>query len=563
MLLQVHHLTKSFGASLVLSACSFVVNRGERIGVVGANGAGKSTLLRLLTGEEAPDAGTIIVLPEVEIGYLPQSPPELAGRTIDDLVREATASLARAEKRMRELEAEMAATGPHVTTGPQQASIPQLLEEYGQLSSHFEARGGYDLDHRIDQVLGGLRLDYLGRDREIAGLSGGEKTRVGLATLLLSLPDLLLLDEPTNHLDAATLEWLEDYLARYQGAVLMVSHDRQFLNSTVNRILEVDDITHQLGRYEGNYDAYAGAKRRQRAKWEAEYQLQQEEMKDLRRQIAVSARQVGHNRPASDNDKTAYNFSGERVTEAISRNVHSAQARLARLEAAAVPKPPPLMHFQPRFASERVRSRTILGLTGVSKRFGDRLILDGINCAVGPDARILLVGSNGAGKTTLLRLLLGLEAPDEGEQQRAPSIQVGYLPQDPMVTASEQATILDVYRDGLVGYQGTLVAGLLGNGLFRQDDLAKSVGQLSLGQRRKLEIARLLALHPNVLALDEPTNYLSLDVLEVFEQAVLRFPGPVIAISHDRWFASRFAGEVWHLEGGQLVTQAGELSERY
>jgi macrolide transport system ATP-binding/permease protein len=560
MLLQVNHLAKSFGANLILSDCTFVVSRGERIGVVGANGAGKSTLLRLLTGEEVPDAGSVTVAPEVEIGYLPQSPPEIAGRTIDDLVREATASLWQAEERMRELEAEMASTGSPVTSGFHQESMPQLLEEYGHLSSHFEDRGGYELDYRIDQVLGGLGLDYLGRDREIVGLSGGEKTRVGLATLLLSAPDLLLLDEPTNHLDITTLEWLEDYLARYQGAVLMVSHDRQFLNRTVNRILEVDDTTHQLCRYEGNYDAYAEGKRRQRARWEIEYQEQQEEWKELRRQIAVSARQVGHNRPASDNDKTAHNYSGERVTEAVSRNVRSAQVKLARLEATAIPKPPPLMHFEPKFTAERVRSRTILGLSGVSKRFGDRLILDRIDCTVGPDSRILLVGPNGAGKTTLLRLLLGLEVPDEGEQQSAPSVQVGYLPQDPKVTASGQATILDVYREGLVGYQGTLVAGLLGNGLFRLDDLSKSVGQLSLGQRRKLEIARLLALRPNVLALDEPTNYLSLDVLEVFEQAVLRFPGPVIAVSHDRWFARRFASEVWHLEAGHLESRNAESS---
>jgi macrolide transport system ATP-binding/permease protein len=553
MLLQVNHLSKSFGATVVLSSVTFVVSRGERVGVVGANGAGKSTLLRILKGEEPPDTGTVSVAPEIEIGYLPQSPLVVAGRTIDDLVRDATASLGRAENRMRELEADMATSGSDEAVGLYHPSLAHLLEEYGQLSSYFEDRGGYELHHRIDQVLGGLRLDYLGRDRELEGLSGGEKTRVGLAGLLLSSPDLLLLDEPTNHLDAATLEWLEDYLARYKGAVLMVSHDREFLNRTVNAIFEVDDTTHQLCRYEGTYDAYAEAKGRERARWEAQYQEQQEEMKELRRQIALSARQVGHNRPATDNDKVAYNFFGERAAEAVSRNVRAAQVRLARLEATAIPKPPPLMHFQPRFAAERVRSRTILGLTGVSKRFGDRLILDRIDFAVGPDARILLVGPNGSGKTTLLRLLLGLDAPDEGEQRSAATTQVGYLPQDPLVKASDQATILDVYREGLVGYQGTLVAGLLGNGLFRLDDLAKSVGQLSLGQRRKLEIARLLALGPNVLALDEPTNYLSLDVLEVFEQAVLRFPGPVIAVSHDRWFARRFAGEVWELEAGRLV----------
>jgi macrolide transport system ATP-binding/permease protein len=189
----------------------------------------------------------------------------------------------------------------------------------------------------------------------------------------------------------------------------------------------------------------------------------------------------------------------------------------------------------------------------LTKSFGATLVLSDFTFVVSRGERIGVVGANGAGKTTLLRLLLGLDAPDEGEQRSAPSIQVGYLSQDPQVTASDRASILDVYREGLVGYQGTLVAGLPGNGLFRLDDLSKSVGQLSLGQRRKLEIARLLALRPNVLALDEPTNYLSLDVLEVFEQAVMRFPGPVIAVTHDRWFARRFAGEVWQLEAGRLA----------
>jgi macrolide transport system ATP-binding/permease protein len=547
MLLQVKHLTKTFGAATVLDDITFAIDREERIGVVGANGAGKTTLLRLLTGEETPDSGSIRFAPDTALGYLSQSAPDDTTQTIERMVRAATGDLRLIEARMRELEAAMASA----TAEPE---LAPLLEEYGQLTTRFQERGGYDLDHRIEEVLSGMRLDYLPRDQEISKLSGGEKARVGIAALLLRSPDLLLLDEPTNHLDVATLEWLEGYLARYSGAVLMVSHDRQFLNRTVNRIFEVDDTTHQLRRYEGDYDAYAAAKAAQRAKWEEEYERQQEEIKELQKRMKVSGRQVAHNRQPTDNDKTAYNFFGERVAQTVSRNVRDAEVRLARIEANPIEKPPPPMRFAPQFQGERLQSRTILGATGVTKRFGGRLILDAVDFLVGPGARILLTGPNGAGKTTLLRLLLGLEEPDEGEIRRAPGLRVGYLPQDP-VTGDPDRTILDAYREGLVGYEGTLVAGLLGNGLFRLEDLPKRVGQLSLGQRRKLEITRLVALRPNALVLDEPTNYLSLDVLEVFEKAALEFPGPVIAVSHDRWFARRFGGEVWRLADGTLTRE--------
>ncbi len=547
MLLQVKHLTKTFGAATVLDDITFAIDREERIGVVGANGAGKTTLLRLLTGEETPDSGSIRFAPDTALGYLSQSAPDDTTQTIERMVRAATGDLRLIEARMRELEAAMASA----TAEPE---LAPLLEEYGQLTTRFQERGGYDLDHRIEGVLSGMRLDYLPRDQEISKLSGGEKARVGIAALLLRSPDLLLLDEPTNHLDVATLEWLEGYLARYSGAVLMVSHDRQFLNRTVNRIFEVDDTTHQLRRYEGDYDAYAAAKAAQRAKWEEEYERQQEEIKELQKRMKVSGRQVAHNRQPTDNDKTAYNFFGERVAQTVSRNVRDAEVRLARIEANPIEKPPPPMRFAPQFQGERLQSRTILGATGVTKRFGGRLILDAVDFLVGPGARILLTGPNGAGKTTLLRLLLGLEEPDEGEIRRAPGLRVGYLPQDP-VTGDPDRTILDAYREGLVGYEGTLVAGLLGNGLFRLEDLPKRVGQLSLGQRRKLEITRLVALRPNALVLDEPTNYLSLDVLEVFEKAALEFPGPVIAVSHDRWFARRFGGEVWRLADGTLTRE--------
>ena len=547
MLLSVQKLSKTYGPVTVLSDVTFTLNQHERAGLVGANGAGKSTLLRILTGLQLADAGGIVLGPSVEIGYLPQTTPEFAGETLDDLVRESAGSLRRLEARMRGLEAAMSAA--------REDELTALLNEYGQVSTRFQDRGGYELDHRIAAVLAGLRLDYLARDRAVHTLSGGERARAGVAALLLRQPDLLLLDEPTNHLDAATLDWLEGYLAAYDGGVLVVSHDRAFLNRAVNRIFELDDATHTLRRYDGDYDTYAAAKAAERAKWEDDYERQQEEIAALRHRVRETARQVAHNRPPTDNDKVAKNFFRGRVETSISRNVRSAEERLARIEADPVPKPPKPLRFQPRFESETVQARAVLVADRLSKRLGGRDILREVSFSIGPRARIALIGPNGAGKTTLLRLLLGLERPDAGTVRRTPAAQIGYLPQEPLVPDPDR-TVLDAYKDGLTGPEGNLVAGILGNGLFRLDDLPKKAGHLSIGQRRKLEIARMVAARPNVLVLDEPTNYVSLDVLDAFEAAVFAFPGPVLAVSHDRWFLRRFEGEVWELRDGQLIVHS-------
>lgn len=451
---------------------------------------------------------------------------------------------------MRELEAEMA--------GADEAQMPAMLEEYSQVSTRFQDRGGYDLEFRIDEVLAGLGLAQLPRSREVATLSGGEKARIGLAALLLRSPDLLLLDEPTNHLDVAALDWLEGYLARHSGALVVVSHDRQFLNRVVNRIFELDDRSHQLKRYEGNYDAYLAAKIAERAKWEEDYQRQQEEMALLRRRMRETGRQVAHNRMPKDGDKLQYNFKGGRVQQTISRNVRAAEEQLKRIEEDPILKPPKPLRFYPRFDAKALRSDTVLRVEHVTRRRAGRVILNDVSFSLAPDARVVLVGPNGVGKTTLLRVLLGLEEPDEGAVRVTGSAQLGYLPQEPLLDV--QSSVLDAYRQVVPGYDEQVIAGLLERGLFRLEDVSKMVGNLSIGQRRKLEIARLMAGHPNVLLLDEPTNYISLDVLEAFEAAVITFPGPVLAVSHDRWFIERFGGQRWELAGGRLITETMQFS---
>jgi len=544
MLLSVRGLSKTYGAVTVLNNVSFNINSNDRVGLVGMNGAGKTTLLRILLDQETMDSGKISFAPSLELGYLPQTTPDFYGRTIQDLILESLGNLRQLEERMRQVEAAM-------TTGGED-QLPALLAEYDQLSTKFQDHGGYDLDYKIDTILTGLQLAYLPREQEVDTLSGGEKERIGLATLLLRSPDLLLLDEPTNHLDIASVEWLEAYLSRYTGAIIVVSHDRQFLNRSVNQIFEIDEHSHQLKQYEGNYDAYALAKEAERAKWEEDYERQQEEIKELRKRIRETARHVGHDRPPRDNDKMQYDFFGGRVQQAISRGIRDAEERLKRIEADPIPKPPKRLQAHPYFDTESLQSREVISVTGLGKSLGGRCILRDINFTIAPAARVVLTGPNGAGKTTLLKLIIGLEMPGEGQVRVATGARIGYLPQEPDLPDLSK-TVLEVYRYGRIGYEDEFVAKLIGYGLFRLEDMSKTIGQLSVGQRRKLEIARLLAGQPNMLLLDEPTNYISLDVLEAFEAAVLNFPGPIIAVSHDRFFMQRFAGKIWEIVDGRLV----------
>lgn len=551
MLLTVRNITKSYGAIQVLQSISFVINEGERAGLVGPNGVGKSTLLRLLTGQEAPDEGRFAYAPGVEMGYLPQSTPDFYGRSMQDLILEAVGHLRQLEEEMRALEQAMSAAS--------EEQLPDLLEAYDHISARFQDMGGYDLDYRIDAILDGLRLNYLPRERDVQTLSGGERARLGLAALLLRSPDLLLLDEPTNHLDFASLEWLEGYLNAYRGGMLIVSHDRQFLNRAVNRILEIDEHSRQLREYTGNYDAYVAAKEAERRKWEEEYERQQEELRNLRKRVKEAASHARRNyHKPKDNDKYAKHYFEQSTQRTQAQTIRAAEVQIQRIEADPIPRPPEILRVNSQFQGQGIQSREVLRLAGIAKGWGGRQILRDIDLVVAPDARIMLVGPNGAGKSTLFKLITGLEQPDRGQISIAPGARIGYLPQEPE-DLDPRKTVLETYRYDQIGYEGEFVGRLIGYGLFRLEDMQKRVGQLSLGQKRKLEIARLMAQGPNVLLLDEPTNYISLDVLEAFEAAILAFPGPVLAISHDRWFIQRFSGVRWELAEGRLVRREEEL----
>lgn len=547
MHLIIRNLHKAYGAITVLHDVSLIVQATDRIGIVGSNGVGKSTLLRLLVGKEEADSGTISFGTGIEFGYLPQTTPDFYGQSIQDLIFEAIGNLRQLEERMHQLE--------QALTTASEAQLPQLLETYNTVSTQFQDRGGYEIDHQIDRIFAGLRINYLPRTQHVDTLSGGEKARIGLAALLLRSPDILLLDEPTNHLDFASMEWLEKFLATYHGAVLMVSHDRQFLNQSVNCIVEINEHNHQITNYPGNYDAYVLTKAAERSRWEEEYERQQEEIQELRQRVKVTGRQIGHAyRPPRDNDKFARYFFNQNVQRAVSRNVKAAQVQLERIETDPIAKPPEILQINSHINARPIASQIVLELAQVNKRFGERQILHNLSLIVGAQAHIMLIGPNGAGKTTLFKILMGQEQPDTGKVYITESARIGYLSQEPAPLKLDRS-VIDTYRYDQEGYEGEMIGRLLGYGLFRLEDMHKKVGQLSAGQRRKLELARLMAQEPNVLLLDEPTNYISLDVLEAFEKSVLAFPGPVIAISHDRWFIQRFNGDIWELIGGQLLKQ--------
>jgi macrolide transport system ATP-binding/permease protein len=475
------------------------------------------------------------------------------GCTLGELITQSQAHIHQLEAHLRELESQMAL----VTNG----ALDAVLTAYSATTEVFERYGGYDLDSRIDLVLAGLRVAHLPRERPFTTLSGGEKTRVALAMLLLQAPDVLLLDEPTNHLDWETLTWLEDYLAAYRGAVLIVSHDRQFLNRTVNAIVEIDEQKRVSKRYTGNYDAYHAAKVLERQQWETAYDHQQEELKRLRLEVAETARRNDNYRAHTDGDKLLMNAKIAKHEATVSKRIRVAHEQLERILADPIPEPPDPLRFNPEFDPRALHGRYPLTVDGLTKCYGARAILREVSFAVSARSRIALVGENGAGKSTLLRLLMGEILADGGVIQFSHGVRVGYLDQEQrLLMAHGNLSTYEAFAAGLTDdltYTEQQLKGmLLRTGLFRIDDLFKRVCELSVGQQRKLQIALLMANKANFLILDEPTNHVSFDVLESLEAALRVFPGAVLVATHDRRFLQTFGGEIWRVQDGQLIAQA-------
>ncbi|WP_212844634.1 ABC-F family ATP-binding cassette domain-containing protein [Catellatospora sp. IY07-71] len=533
-------LVKFFGDRRVLDGVDLTVAPGRRVGLVGENGAGKSTLLRLLAGADTPDGGRI-ERPD-DIGLLHQELPYEPGDTIADVLAEALRESRELLARLDRLSADL--------TGAEQ------LDAYAETLARAEQVDAWDAERRAELVLHGLGLAGLDHARTLGTLSGGQRSRVALAALLVRRPAALLLDEPTNHLDDEAVAFVEQQLRQLPGVVVVASHDRVFLDEVCTDIVDLDpgDTAHGgLVRYGGAYTAYQQAKRDQRARWERAFADQQAEIAALRDSAATTARQVAYGRPPRDGNKMAYNRHGARVQAQVSRRVRNAEQRLAVLERDPIRKPPPLLHFQaPALTSAALGTvardsrdttvgnaehgitaehSTALALRDV--HVPGRLRLDRLDLPA--DGRLLITGPNGAGKSTLLAVLAGQLRPASGSVTRRRGLRVGLLAQDDRF-ADPSATPRALYER-----TGAAIP-LVELGLVAPRDLDRPVGVLSVGQRRRVALALLIADPPHLLLLDEPTNHLSPALADELEDALGRAPGAVVVASHDRWLRRNWPG---------------------
>ena len=515
IILALQEIRKSFGTHEVLKGVSFTLQEQDRMGLVGVNGCGKSTLMKIIAGEESADSGSVNIQKGLRIGYLAQQ-GELSGQeTVREVLESVFEPLVRMEEEMRSLEQEMAEHGADAEM------LRRLGGRYDALTREFERQNGYGWRSQVTGVLKGLKLWDM-RDMETGLLSGGERTRLCLGRMLLSEPDLLLLDEPTNHLDLKSIAWLEEYLNSYRGAVLVISHDRYFLDHVCGRMAEL--ILGTAETYTGNYTQYTEKRAEVYETRMKAWELQQ---KEIARQEAVIAMYRRFNREKS------------------LRLARSREKRLEKIERLEKPQEEDTVQF--RFDTRRRTGEDVLQAEGLEKSYGERILFRDVKMHIRAGDRIALIGDNGTGKTTLLRCLTGEEKPDHGSIRWGTGVDIGYYDQH-QAGLNEQKTVLDEVWDRFPRMEQYEVRGALGMFLFTGDDVFAPVHTLSGGEKGRVALTELMLRKDNVLLLDEPTNHLDMDSREVLEEALADYPGTILAVSHDRYFINRFAEKVFVLE---------------
>ncbi len=540
-MLQVRDLSKSYGPATVLVGVSFVINDNERVGLIGPNGAGKTTLLRCILGMEHPDAGVIVRSPpDMAIGYLAQ-----ALELPDDLTVGAYLEQMQADSTAAEQALQHAAEG--LATA---ADMQAAMTEYDAALARFDALGGYEREHRAVAILDGLELAAIPRDRPLGGLSGGQKTRLGLAGLLLGEPDLLLLDEPTNHLDVAALEWLEGFVTSYPRAVLVVSHDRVFLDATVTRILYLDPVTRQVKSYAGTYSDFADTREQEREQLAEAYKKQQEYISKVETDIArLKGQALSVELSTTPSQPTI-----RRYAKKVAKKARSRERKLERyLEAEErVEKPKNQWGLKLDFGPAPEGGRAVLRIEDLSFAYPDSPpLLQHVSFDVQYGERIALVGPNGAGKTTLLKLIAGQLEPLHGRIRVGANVRMGVLAQEHEMLDLERTVLETVMRARPMSE--TEARNFLHFFLFGGDNVFRPVGACSFGERSRLQLALLVLGGCNLLLLDEPLNHLDIEGREHFEQALDAFEGTVIAVAHDRAFVQSFAERLLEVAGGHVV----------
>jgi len=526
--IQLSQVSKAFGDRTLLERATWQITDGERVGLCGPNGAGKTTLLKMLAGIESPDEGDIIRPASLTIGYLPQDGLTYSGRTLFDEASSAFAPVLAMRAEIGEIE--------HALEDPSRpdGDHERLLTRYAELTEAFRREEGFSIDLRVATVLGGLGFGKDDFARNCATFSGGWQMRIALAKLLLGRPTLLLLDEPTNHLDLDARNWLEDYLGAYPHAVILVSHDRYFLDAVVTRIADLS--LRAITDYPGTYSTYI-----------AERDARLERLREAKRRQDEDVARV----------QAFINRFRYQATKAA--QVQSRIKMLEKIEPIEVPPERKRVRFS--FPVCPKSGRTVLDLKQARRAYGDTVVLDGIDLHIERGDRVALVAPNGAGKSTLMRLLAGVEPPDAGERHEGHQVVMQYFAQDEAATLEPSLTVYETLEAGSPVHMVPAIRTILGGFLFSGDDIYKKAGVLSGGERTRLAVARMLLRPANALLLDEPTNHLDLDSKDVLLDALEDFGGTLIFVSHDRYFVERLATKIVEVGHGGIEVYPGTYKE--
>ncbi|MBU5348908.1 ribosomal protection-like ABC-F family protein [Paenibacillus lautus] len=534
-MINVQKLTQYHGAHLVLDQISFEIQEGEKVALIGRNGSGKSTLMRLLAGLDQPNEGLLAIKKGAKIGYLEQIPSHMDTWTVEDVLAQGLRHLKDYRAEMTELEEKM--SDPDIAGDTE--LLDRVLRKYSALQERFETEGGYELEASIDKIATGLQIPKSEYGLAFGSLSGGEQTRVVLASQLIVQPDLLLLDEPTNHLDLARTEWLEEFLREYPGTCVIISHDRYFLDRVVSKTIEIEDG--EVFTAYGGYTAFMKDKEERLLQQFAEYQEQQKVIKKMKESI-----------------KQLEEFGRIGGNEKFFKRAASMRRALERMERV---KRPVLERRQAEFdLNPQDRSgRRVAYFEQVEVSYGNQAVLRGASGLIEFGEKIALMGSNGSGKTTLFKVLLGELTPDSGSLEWGSRVDVGYLAQQEEPD-NPRATVLQYFREK-AGVEEGEARGILARYLFYGASVFRSVGQLSGGEWTRLRLALLIHQKPNLLLLDEPTNHLDIASREALEDALQGYTGTILAISHDRYFVNQVSRKVWDLNQGKLTVYHGNYDD--
>lgn len=524
MILNATNISKSFGSNEIIKDANFLVNEHEKVAIVGVNGAGKTTLLKILTGEEHADSGNVILAKDAKLGYLRQINNVDSTLSIIDELYTVIEHILNMEKRMLEMQEQM----QHLSG----EALEELYSSYTALTHSYELIDGYAAKSKVIGILKGLGFDENDFDRKINTLSGGQKTRVFLAKLLLEEPDIILLDEPTNHLDLRSIEWLESYLLNYKGAVIIVSHDRYFLDKIVSKVIDIENAEVQM--YSGNYSDFSAKKQMLLDAKMKEYLNQQQEIKH---QEAVITKLKQFNREKS-------------IKRAESR-----QKQLEKIERVEAPK----THIENMRLSldiSKESGKDVLTVHDLSKSFDEKHLFSNINFEINRGERVAIIGDNGTGKTTLLKIINGLLTPDTGEVIYGSNVSIAYYDQEHQVLHMDK-TLFDEISDTYPEMNNTQIRNILAAFLFTGEDVYKKIGDLSGGERSRVSLVKLMLSKANFLLLDEPTNHLDILSKDVLESALNSFPGTICYVSHDRYFINKTATRILDLTGNILLNYIG------